>query len=67
MSARSMAAEGLRVLAVARLTAAGSTMSLDVTSADAGLQFVGLGGWSIRPARSDCRGQATTAPASGPR
>ena len=44
VSARSMAAEGLRVLAVARLTAAGSTMSLDVTSADAGLQFVGLVG-----------------------
>jgi cation-transporting ATPase F len=38
-----MAAEGLRVLAVARLIA-GSAMSLDVTSADAGLQFVGLVG-----------------------
>jgi cation-transporting ATPase F len=43
VSARSMAAEGLRVLAVARLIA-GSTMSLDVTSADAGLQFIGLVG-----------------------
>ncbi|MBL8375527.1 HAD-IC family P-type ATPase, partial [Accumulibacter sp.] len=43
MSARSMAAEGLRVLAVARLTA-GSTMSLDAINADASLQFVGLMG-----------------------
>jgi cation-transporting ATPase F len=43
MSARSMAAEGLRVLAVARLTAA-STMSLDAASAEPRLQFVGLVG-----------------------
>ncbi len=42
-AARSMAAAGLRVLAVARL-AAGSTKSLEVASADSGLQFIGLVG-----------------------
>jgi cation-transporting ATPase F len=42
-SARSMAAEGLRVLAVARL-AAGAADTLDAGMVDAGLQFVGLVG-----------------------
>jgi cation-transporting ATPase F len=42
-SARSMAVEGLRVLAVARLVA-GSADALDAGMVDAGLQFVGLVG-----------------------
>jgi len=42
-AARSMAAAGLRVLAVARL-AADSAKSLEVASADCGLQFIGLVG-----------------------
>ncbi|MCC2869205.1 MAG: cation-transporting P-type ATPase [Candidatus Accumulibacter phosphatis] len=41
LAASSMAAEGLRVLAVARLVI-GAACSLDAASADAGLQFIGL-------------------------
>ncbi len=43
MAARSMAAEGLRVLALAR-HAAGSATTLDAASAATGLQFIGLVG-----------------------
>ncbi|MBP9805459.1 MAG: cation-transporting P-type ATPase [Candidatus Accumulibacter sp.] len=43
MAARSMAAGGLRVLALAR-RAAGSATTLDVASAATGLQFIGLVG-----------------------
>ncbi|WP_300453487.1 cation-transporting P-type ATPase [Accumulibacter sp.] len=42
-AARGMAAQGLRVLAMARL-AGGTTAALDAASADAGLQFIGLVG-----------------------
>jgi cation-transporting ATPase F len=63
LAARSMAAEGLRVLAVARL-AVGSARSLDAASADAGLEFIGLVGM-VDPPRPKAIAAVRTCRAAG--
>ncbi|WP_313953477.1 cation-transporting P-type ATPase [Accumulibacter sp.] len=62
-AARNLAAEGMRVLAVARLVAS-AAMALDESTADAGLEFVGLIGM-IDPPRPKAMAAVNTCHAAG--